>query len=240
MDELDSEIKQIQSRLQITQHNIVVSKNALHFLLNHNPGVMNIKTSFQRINTTHVIPSNLPVTVLKHRPDVREAESILKAANADVGVATTSLLPSISLGAYLGQGSSITGPISLSEGYLNTPLLDFPVIGQIRVSRARYHALCRKYINTVRQALRDVENDLSAYTTYTNQFNNNKRAFTHEKQRCHWVDIRYQRGIDNDRNRIQCHIKLDQFELMLNQNKLEKMLTIVSLYQDLAGGYHGV
>ena len=239
VDQLKSKIKQVQSQIDITKHNIVVSKNALNFLFNENPGELNVTTSFNTLNSNGIIPGNLPASVLNSRPDVLEAEAFLRAANADIGSITASLLPSITLGAYLGAGSSVNGPIKLGEAYLNTPVIDLPIFAQISANKARFKALYEKYVATVRGALREVANDLSAYSAYTAQLNNNTSAFMDEKRHCHLAEQRYHHGLDSNLNVILCKIKLDQFRLMINQNKLEKMLAVVALYQDLAGGYHG-
>lgn len=239
VDELNIQISQIQSQLALTQHNITVSKNALHFLFNENPGDILVKTSFKSLNTNALIPGNLPASVLSSRPDVREAEALLKAANADVGAVTANLLPSLTLGAYLGKGSSIKGPIKLGEAYLNSPVIDLPIFAQISASKARYKALYISYITTIRQALRDVSNDLSAYAAYSSQLKNNTSALMNEKRHCHLAQVRYRHGINDNMEVVQCNIKVDELELRVNQNKLEKMMALITLYQDLAGGFHG-
>lgn len=238
IDVLESQIQQIQSQLDIVKHNIVVSKNALRYLFNENPGDMSVTTSFKTLNSQALIPGNLPVSVLQYRPDIREAEAVLRSAHADIGAVTANLLPSITLGAYLGKGSSIRGPIKLGEAYLSGPLVDLPIFAQMSASRARYKALYIHYIDTIRQALRDVSNDLSAYAAYSSQLQNNTNALLVEKRHCYLATRRYHHGIDDRLNIIQCQIKLNQFALMVNQNKLEKMIALVNLFQDLAGGYH--
>lgn len=239
MTQVKGQINQIEAQIKIIKHNILVSKNALHFLFNENPGNITIKTRFKEINSNQLIPGNLPVSILSTRPDIRESEAILRAAYADVGAITANLLPEINLGAFLGEGSNITGAIKLGQAYVNGPLIDLPLFAQIGMSKARFKTVYIKYVTVVREALRDVANDLSAFSAYGEQLNSNVSAFTNEKQLCHLVEVRYRHGIDDNLNWIRCQIKLDQFELMINQNKLEKMLSMVTLYQDLGGGYHG-
>lgn len=237
--QVQSQIKQIEAQIKITKHNILVSKNALHFLFNENPGDIQVNTPFKNINSSKLIPENLPASVLSARPDVHEAEALLKAAHADVGAITANLLPSINLGAYLGEGSNIKGAIKLGQAYLNGPVIDLPLFAQISIGKARFKTIYIKYVTAIREALRDVANDLSAYSAYSEQLNSNKSALVNEKQLCHLTEVRYRHGIDDNLNWIKCQIKLDQFELMINQNKLEKMLSMVTLYQDLGAGYHG-
>ena len=239
IDLLQSQIQETASQVELSKHNIIVSKNALHYLLNENPGDIKINKTFNSINTDSVIPANLPVSVLNNRPDVRQAERLLKAANEDIGVSVANLLPTLTLGAYLGTGSRVGG-IKLAEGYLNTPVVDLPLFAQIKASKATYKMQYIKYIVVVRAALRDVANDLSAYTTYSNQLRNNLSALASKKRNCHLVKQRFRHGLTNNIELIQCQINIKQFELVTNKNKLEKMIAIINLYQDLAGGYNGV
>lgn len=118
-------------------------------------------------------------------------------------------------------------------------IINLPLFAQDDVSKAQYKAIYIKYITTIRKALRDVANDLSAYSTSSQQLNNNLSALSDEKQQCHLAEVRYLHGIDGYLNLIKCQILLDEFKLVINQNKLEKLLSIVTLYQDLGGGYRG-
>ncbi len=241
IDQIKAQIKETRSQIAITQHNINVVKNTLHFLLNEDPGELIIKTSFKDLNTNQLIPGDLPLTVLNNRPDIREADALLRAAHHNVGATAANLLPSITLGAYLGKGSTINGrTINATEFYVDTPIINLPVFAQISASKAQQKAAGLNYINTVRGALRDVDNDLSAYTAFTDQYNTNLSAYQNKKQQCHWVELRFKNGINDNTDIVKCHITLHQFELVLNQNKLEKMKVIIKLYQDLGGGYHGV
>lgn len=240
IDILSSQIKQTQSQYVITQHNIIVSQNTLHFLLNQNPGTLPFKVSFNQLNDLMIVPGNLPATVLKNRPDVREAEAKLKAANVDIGVAWANLLPSVRLDSLLGFSQISNGAFTLNEAYINTPAINPPVFGLIQASKARSQAIYYAYLDTVKKALQEVDNALSAYSAYSEQLLKNQSGFLDEKKRCALVDSRYRRGIVSLSEVVSCQIKLDYFKLVINQNKLEKMLTLVVLFQDLGGGYHGV
>ncbi len=239
IDLIESQIQQLLSQIETTKHNIVVSKNALHYLLNENPGDFHITKNFDAINTNEVIPGNLPACVLNNRPDIQQAEALLRAANADVGAAVANFLPSLALGAYLGRGSHV-GTIKLGESYLSGPIVDLPIFAQIKASKASYKIQYIKYVFTIRAALRDVANDLSAYTSCTKQLNNNLAALVSTKRQCHLVKQRYHHGLSDNIEQIQCKIHVKQFELAVNKSKLEKMIAIITLYQDLAGGYNGI
>lgn len=243
-DQLDAEnrdIQQIKAQMAVVQHNIVVSKNALCYLMNHNPHALHISSDFNKIDSSKIIPGSLPVTVLAQRPDVQQAEASIKAANANRGVAASNLLPSIRLDVFNGYASSFgDNDTALNEAYANIPVINAPVIGQVQASQAQYKAAYIAYVDTVRRALRDVENDLSAYTAYSTQLQENTQALLLENKRCELVASRYRHGIDSEVQVLQCQIQRNTVQWALNQYKLQKMMTIVLLYQDLGGGYREV
>lgn len=238
IDQLESQVQQIKSQVALIQHNIDVSSNALHYLFNENPGKIRLEGSFKTLDSNAVIPGNIPVSVLSGRPDIHEAEAVLRAAHADVGAVASTLLPTVSLGSYLGTGSN-PGSIRLNQAMLTMPIVDLPIFAQIGASKARYRMFCIHYIDTIRKALRDVSNDFSAYVALSTQLTNNTVAYRDEARHCRSERQRYRNGLVEYMSVMECQVKLDQFAMMLNQNKLEKMLAIVTLFQDLAGGYHG-
>lgn len=236
-DQQNSVIHLIQSQIIVTQHNIFVSKNALHYLLNQNPGDMKTKNRFKYINSNTTIPGNFPATVLNNRPDIQESKALLKEANANIGVAQSNLLPSVRLDTFLGNASNMSGFVTLNEAYANIPVINAPVLGQIESNQAAYKAAYIRYIDTIRKALQEVNDDLSAYSAFSQQLQNNELAWQNKKQQCILVHSRYKNGIDSQVEELTCQINLDEFSLLLTQNKLKKMMAITALYQDLAGGY---
>ncbi len=237
IDLLQSNIAQIEAQIEITKHNIVVSKNALHYLLNENPGNIILSKSFIEIDSNKVIPGNLPATVLNNRPDVQEAENSLRAANANIGVAASGLLPSIRLDAFLNYRSSLNAYQHLTEATSDIPLLTPTTLGKIDASRAAYKVAYTQYVDKMRTVLQQVDNDFSAYSAYTRQLNRVEFAFGQENKHCQLVDSRYKHALESQVGVTQCNIRLNQLDLQLNQEKFEKMMTIVVLYQDLGGGY---
>lgn len=236
--ELQGQVLQTEAQLAVTRHNITLSENALHLLMNENPGRFSIKKRFSQLKTNSIIPGAFPVTVINNRPDVREATALLRVANANIGAATSTLLPSIKLDAFLGKGSSI-GNASLGEGLISAPLLNFPAFGLIDASKAQYHAQTSAWMEIVKQALRDVDNDLSAFSAFGKQLDRDLGAVQQLQQKCDLVSSRYKHGLSSEITTLHCQIELSQARLRVNQDKLAKMLSIVMLYQDMGGGYGG-
>jgi outer membrane protein, multidrug efflux system len=232
-----SKIKLIQSQMDLIRYNLVVAKNALHYLFDENPGTLQINSSLKQINTQALIPGNQPLSVLANRPDVRQAEALLKASHADTDALKATFFPQINLGAYL--GTSGQGRVNLGQAYAEGPLINVPMIAQIKGAKARDQEYYLRYRDTIKQALRDVANDFAAFTAYSAQLRTNTMALDDAKQQCHTVSIRYQHGLDDSLASLQCIIAMDELVLTVNHNKLEQLIALVGLYQDLAGGYSG-
>src|SRR6202035_5178074 len=109
-----------QANIPDLQRQIGISEDQLSVLLGHNPDqiLRSESNQLKRMTETNippVPPAGLPSSLLERRPDLREAEQSLVAANANVGVAKANLFPSISLTAAGGGASSavsdlFTGP----------------------------------------------------------------------------------------------------------------------------------
>lgn len=236
---IESQLEQTKALLDITLHNIVVSKNALHFLLNENPGEFKIQESFQSIHDSALMPNLIPVNVLHQRPDIRQQEAVLKSQYANVGASIANLLPSITLGAYLGAGTTSHGPMNVIESYASIPI-NLPFYAQIKVNQAQFKNSYIQYIKTIRMALRDIDNDLSKYHAKQKELAHVKRALAHSSALCNLAAKRLDYGISDDIEVTACMVQVDELKIKLNQSKLQTMLSLVQLYQDLAGGYHAV
>lgn len=238
-----SDVLQIQSQLSILENNISVSQNALRYLTNQNPGKVNLVSSFNKLNIDSIIPGAMPATVLANRPDVNAAEEQLKASNAGVGLAYSNLLPSVQLDDFVAATSPTAGGINnpmgmnMGEAYLNVPLLNPQVYGQIDSSKAQYSKDYYNYEQTVRKALRDVENDLSAHKYFRKSYNSLVQSRTSLQDSCSAEVYKFANGLSNYTDVLECQIELQKSDVSLVQGKLDNLLVIAALYQDLGGGY---
>jgi len=119
------------------------------------------------------VPEGLPSALLLQRPDVREAESQLKAASADVAAARAAWFPQVSLTGRYGYQSRdlsdlLIGParvwgigLGLLQPITNARLLD----AQVKAARARVRAAEASYVQTVQSAFVDAGNAFGARTT---------------------------------------------------------------------------
>jgi multidrug efflux system outer membrane protein len=124
-----------------------------------------------RIDSVEV-PAGLPSELLLRRPDVREAEARLHAANARIGVARAAYLPSISLtGFYGGESQSLgdlfSGPArtwSLGAGLLQPLFAGGRIRGGVEIAEARTREAAEQYRKVVAVAFREVRDSIAAQT----------------------------------------------------------------------------
>jgi multidrug efflux system outer membrane protein len=148
---------------------IVENENALSLLLGRHPGPIARGKSILELALPSV-PAGIPSQVLENRPDVRQAEEGLIAANAQIGAAKALYFPAISLTGTLGTLSGdlsnlFKGPAGTWSyaGSITGPLFAAGAIGgQVRQAKAAREAALLSYENAIESAFADVENALAS------------------------------------------------------------------------------
>jgi len=149
------------------QKAIAQEENNLSILLGRNPGAIPPgKTMDELVLPT--VPSGLPSEILESRPDVRQAEQYLIAANANIGVAKSLYYPTISLTGFFGTSSNdlsnlfkapsriwgIAAPVSM-------PIFTGGAIeGQVMISEAVQQETLFRYQQVIQNAFREVNDSL--------------------------------------------------------------------------------
>lgn len=108
--EIDLNQAQIQeataaASIPVYERSIAFTENALSILLGENPRNFIADVEIENIKLPDFVPAGLPSELLLKRPDILEAEQLLKAQNARIGVAQAMRFPSISLTGFLGLSS---------------------------------------------------------------------------------------------------------------------------------------
>lgn len=145
------------------------TENALNFLAGRPAGPIPRGRTLAELQPPGV-PGGLPSDLLQRRPDVRQAEQDLIAANARIGIVKSRFLPSISLTAAFGAASASLSNLTLrsaNTGLLGVELLgtlfDFGRLeGEVKVVEAQRLQLAEAYAAAAAQALREVEDALVA------------------------------------------------------------------------------
>jgi outer membrane protein, multidrug efflux system len=227
------------------ERQIEQQENQLSILLGENPGPIARGRTLTEQPVPEAVPAGLPSELLERRPDVHEAEEIIVAANAQIGVAKAAFLPSISLTGTGGLESNALNSFikASSESWLAAFSVAQPVFeggalrSQLRLTRAQYQEAVLTYQQTVQNALEQVSNGLIAYQKYRD-FRGQQEMLTQASQRSDQLSmLLYQNGgssylqvLTNDTNYFSA-------ELNLVQAQLNERLALVQLYLALGGGW---
>jgi len=220
-------------------------ENQLSILLGQNPGAIPRGRPLTEQPVPEGVPAGLPSELLERRPDVREAEANMMAANAQIGVAKAAFFPSISLTGTGGLESNalnrfLSAPSQTWNAGLN---ISQPVFeggrlrSGLRLSRAQYQEAVLTYQQTAQNALEQVSNALIA-TQKDREFRKQQEMLTAAAQRTDQLsEVLYQNGGASYLQVLTAETNYFSAELNLVQAQLNERLAVVQLYQSLGGGW---
>ncbi|MFM0690194.1 efflux transporter outer membrane subunit [Paraburkholderia strydomiana] len=160
---LSASLPGLRQQWQTTHH-------ALAVLLGRTPDAAPADLELAGLHLPEQVPVVVPSELLQARPDIQAADAALKAAAADVGVATAQMYPSLSLSASMGQGG-FSWPVALSGAgaiwsigaSLSQPLFHGgALVAQRRAAMNTYEATVSQYKQTVLAAFQNVADTLAA------------------------------------------------------------------------------
>jgi multidrug efflux system outer membrane protein len=191
------------------------------------------------------VPAGLPSELLERRPDVRQAEEIMVAANAKIGVAKASFFPSISLTGLGGlESNALNSFISQpSEMWSSAVSVTQPVFqggalrSGLRLARANWQESVLSYQQTVQDVLEQVSNALIA-SQKDREFREQQELLTGAAQRTDQLsEVLYKNGGASYLQVLTSETNYFSSELNLVQAQLNEQLALVQLYQALGGGW---
>jgi multidrug efflux system outer membrane protein len=191
------------------------------------------------------VPAGLPSTLLERRPDIREAEAQLMAANAQIGVAKSAYFPQITLTADGGFQSSaltslFTGPAGLWSfgGSLVQPVFAGGRIRSgVRFSEARQQETLLTYEQTIQQAFRGVSDSLVEYRKDREFREQQQQLAISAQEAAHLSEMRYRGGATSYLEVLTNETNYFDAELGLAEAQLNELLGLVSIYRNLGGGW---
>lgn len=239
------ELAKAQVEVPVIEYNIVRLGNAIHALLNENPGPIAPSVQpYMQIEYKGVISANLPSTILKNRPDVILAEAVLRQSSANIGVNTTFFFPTIRLTTPLGLASSSLNQLTHTQnsywqyqGGINMPILNLGAFGAIKSAKAQYYSDYYAYIDTLRNAFASVDSALASHQKYTESLEHILLFFRTTHDRLDNEQARYDGGLVPYPAVLALKVNLNQAAIQSAQSKLAQLMSVVNLYQDMGGGY---
>jgi len=223
-------------------------ENELSILLGRTPGEVERGLPLTGQQVPDVIPAGIPSQLLERRPDVRQAEEQLHAANARIGVAIASLFPTISLTGVAGTASDDLGSLFKSGfGFWNVAVNLFqPILNrgrnlkQVALERARTEAAVGQYEKTVLTAFQEVEDGLVAVQRLREESAAAARAAAAARRSVLLAGLRYEGGVDNYLNLLDAQRSQLDAELQESDLQRQHRVAVVRLYRALGGGWDPV
>jgi multidrug efflux system outer membrane protein len=226
------------------ERQIVAQENRLAFLLGRNPGPIARGAVLNDQFLPPDVPPGLPSDLLQRRPDLRQSEQNLIAANANVGVANSDFFPRISLTGMLGtvspQISQLfpAGRTWTIGGGLLSPLLQGRLLReQYRAAEARWEQAKVEYERSVTNAFSEVSTALVAYQKLAEVEQQRARAVAADRQAAQIANQRYTAGLSSYLDVLQAQQQLYPAENLLAQARYNRLATLVQLYRALGGGW---
>ena len=226
------------------ERQIVAQENRLAFLLGRNPGPAPRGAALNDQFLPPAVPAGLPSDLLQRRPDLREAEQNLVAANANVGVTVADFFPAISLTGALGgvapQVADLFGKgrtWSVGGGLLSPVFQGRRLRNQHRAAVAEWEQAKVQFEQSVTNAFNEVSTALVAYQKLAEVEKEQARAVAAYREAVRLSNERYLAGLSDYLEVLQAQQQLFPAENSLALTRFSRLTSLVQLYKALGGGW---
>jgi len=228
------------------ERRIAQQEDLLSILAGNNPGPISPRGK-ELTEQPHApaVPAGLPSALLGRRPDIRQSEQFLVAANARIGVARAAYFPDISLTAAPGfQSSALQSLFNGSSGLwtfagtVSQPIFNAGKLrSNVRLAEAQQQEAVLTYQQTIQGAFRDVSDALIAYQK-NQEFRAQEELLANSAQDAAQLsEMRYKAGTTNYLEVLTNETNYLSANLGLAQAHLNELLALVQIYKALGGGW---
>lgn len=223
---------------------IAQQENALSLLLGRNPGPIARGKSIDQLSLP-IIPEGLPSSLLARRPDLRQAEQDLIAANALIGAAQAAYFPSISLTGLFGVASgSLSNLFNASSriwqyaGAVNLPIFTAGgLAGQLLVAEAQQQQALFAYQKAIQNAFGEVNDSLIDQDRTRLQLAAQRLQVEALVQYAETARLRYDNGYTSYIEVLDAERSLFSAQLQYTQTQQAQLQAMVNLYKAMGGGW---
>jgi multidrug efflux system outer membrane protein len=234
-------------RIASLERQVAQAEHAISVLLGQHPGAVARGLPLQALHAPAAVPAGLPSALLERRPDIRQAEQALIAANARIGAARAEYFPRISLTGFLGAQSRaladlLTGSAGLwsASAGAAVPIFDGGRRGaNVRLAEAVQRELVIAYQRAIYTALREVSDALVGHRRTVEQRREQEQLVEALQASVRLSQQRYEGGVDTYLQVLDAQRNLFEGELDLARLRQQELTTIVQLYRALGGGWPG-
>jgi len=224
---------------------IAETENTLSILLARNPGAFSFNAAVS-LDLPEAVPAGLPSALLDRRPDIREAEDRMLAANARIGEAKALFFPSLSLTAlYGGVSTRLVDLLNSQAADVASfgPDVMLPLFTGGRLTFNRDAAIARmeqaviSYRKTVLVAMGEVANALVAYETSLDALSLQTRRVETSRESLRLAELRFRSGTTSFLEVLEAQRQVLSAETDQVQTLLERRRALIKIYLALGGGW---
>jgi multidrug efflux system outer membrane protein len=230
------------------EREIAHEENAVSILLGNYPQAITRGLPLVEQPLPPEVPAGLTSSLLERRPDIREAEAHLIAANAEIGVAKAQFFPQILLtgsgGGAFGRSSAFSSLMSTQLGIwsygaqVSQPIFTGGALkGNLHLAESQYKQLLLVYQQAIQRAFGDVSDALIGYQKLHEVRVRQEVTVADLQESVRLSDMRYQGGTTTYLEVLDGQRSLYSAELTLAQSRGNEYQSLVQLYRSLGGGW---
>ena len=241
----ESEYRSALATIPFIQKLIAQQENALCVLLGRNPGPIPRGRQIDDL-VLPTVPSGLPSSLLEKRPDIRQAEQDLIAANARIGVARALYFPTIFLTGTYGVASrelsylfaGATSAWTYVAPSVTMPLFTAGAIaGQVKAAESVQQETLFRYQRVIQQAFREVDDALIDQNRSREMLGIQKEQVEALRNYARLAELRYDNGYTSYIEVLDAQRSLFQGELLYAQTQGALFRALVNMYKSMGGGW---
>jgi multidrug efflux system outer membrane protein len=189
------------------------------------------------------LPAGLPSSLLERRPDVRQAEAQLQAANANIGAAKAAFFPRITLSGSIGLASGDLGGLFDNRAWQFAPRITLPIFdaganqANLELSQANRDIAVAQYERSIQVAFREVADALAGRATYGDQLRAQQAQLQAEQTRSDLAELRFRNGVSSFLDVLDAQRALFQTQQATIVVQAAQQQNLVTLYKVLGGGW---
>jgi multidrug efflux system outer membrane protein len=230
------------------ERRIAQEENAISVLLGNYPQAVPRGRPLVKQPLPPEVPPGLPSSLIERRPDIREAEQILVAANAEIGVAKAQFFPQISLtgsgGGSFGRSSAFSSLMSSQVGIwsygaqVSQPVFTGGALrGNLRLAKSQHQFALIAYRQAIQRAFGDVSDALIGYQKFHQVRVRQEDTVKDLQESVRLSDMRYKGGTTTYLEVLDGQRSLFSAELTLAEARGTEYQSLVQLYRTLGGGW---
>jgi len=224
---------------------VAQTENALNILMGKMPSPLSITNKLQNLPVPPEIPAGIPSVILERRPDVLQAEQLLAAQTARIGVAQALRFPSISLTGMFGTASSELSTFASGDavvwsvgGSILGPIFNFGKNKRrVEIERERMRQDSLFYVKTVINAFREVEDALIGLKTFEDESLARQKQMKAAANAAVLSQARYDGGVTSYLEVLDSERSKFNAQLSASETYQQYLSAYINLYKVLGGGW---